>query len=136
MIEFISKYKLGHVEEYLKSATAVGLQRGKVAEIVGKNFHHTVTNNTPPSLVLFYTPWCSHCYDYFDEFDRLLVDIATNVMVGRVDISTNDIPNIDSVPTVVYYGAGAQVKFDGKPSQLHAWILELPIVRIHRHDEL
>ncbi|KAF7458051.1 Thioredoxin family protein [Cryptosporidium felis] len=93
--DFIDEVKSGVVNNTFYSQVAPSKQSGPVYILVGNTFKDIVHDANRDVLVLFYTPWCGHC----KTFDPIYNDVAnivtskTNVLVAKIDMSANYVPD-------------------------------------------
>ena len=119
-------------------------ESGEANVIVGSNFQDVLARKGP-SLILFYTRWCSRCADVVDVFDEVALkvhaDMSLTVLVGRMDKAGNDSPGIAiyDYPTVVLFMSPTHyVRYTGELSvdPLITWLTgqmnSRPIVK-HTH---
>ncbi|XP_665159.1 protein disulphide isomerase [Cryptosporidium hominis TU502] len=100
-------------------------QNGPVFILVGNTFKEIVYDSTRDVLVLFYTPWCGHCKTFDPIYNEVanIVTSKTNVLVAKIDMSANFIPDdqigrkIFRFPTIKLYKKREKanpIDFDGE----------------------
>lgn len=93
--DFIDEVKSGMVNVTYHSQVAPTKQNGPVYILVGNTFKDTVHDKNKDVLVLFYTPWCGHCKTFDPIYNEVanIVTSKTNVLVAKIDMSANFIPD-------------------------------------------
>lgn len=68
---FISNFKDGKIERYLKSEEIPENNDKPVKIVVSKNFQDLVIDNDQDVLVEFYAPWCGHCKQLAPTYEKV-----------------------------------------------------------------
>jgi len=89
-----------------------------VVEITDQNFQDEVLQSAQPVLVDFWAEWCGPCKMLAPTIEKLAVEYAGKVKVGKVDTDSNrDVAikyGISAIPTVILFQGGQPVqKFVG-----------------------
>lgn len=107
--KFLSDFKARSLERYYMSAPEPK-QHKYVRELVGSSFYDTIKKGNTNALVMFYFPWCEECTKLEPTWNSLGYRLrnADDVIIGKVDISENDVKNIDigECPTIIFYPSG------------------------------
>lgn len=93
--DFIDEVKSGMVNVTYHSQVTPTKQNGPVYILVGNTFKDIVHDKNKDVLVLFYTPWCGHCKTFDLIYNEVanIVTSKTNVLVAKIDMSANFIPD-------------------------------------------
>nr|ACO10726.1 disulfide-isomerase A3 precursor [Caligus rogercresseyi] len=117
--KFLSDYKDGSLEPYMKSEALPDNSKNAVKVVVGKNFEELIgSEKTKDILIEFYAPWCGHCKKLtpiYDELGEAMKD--ENVLIAKMDATANDVPpefNVRGFPTLFWIPAGGKpVSYEG-----------------------
>ncbi|KAK9173188.1 Thioredoxin family protein [Cryptosporidium meleagridis] len=123
--DFIDEVRSGMVNITYHSQVTPSKQNGPVFVLVGNTFKEIVYDSTRDVLVLFYTPWCGHCKTFDPIYNEVanIVKSKTNVLVAKIDMSANFIPDdqigrkIFRFPTIKLYKKREKanpIDFDGE----------------------
>ncbi|CUV05486.1 unnamed protein product [Cryptosporidium hominis] len=123
--DFIDEVRSGMVNITYHSQVTPSKQNGPVFILVGNTFKEIVYDSTRDVLVLFYTPWCGHCKTFDPIYNEVanIVTSKTNVLVAKIDMSANFIPDdqigrkIFRFPTIKLYKKREKanpIDFDGE----------------------
>ncbi|OII72265.1 uncharacterized protein cubi_01598 [Cryptosporidium ubiquitum] len=93
--DFIDEVKSGIVNNTYHSQVTPSKQNGPVYILVGNTFKEIVYDYSKDVLVLFYTSWCGHCKTFDPIYNEVasIVTSKTNVLVAKIDMSANFIPD-------------------------------------------
>jgi len=87
-------------------------------------------------IILIYAPWCGHCNEMKDDWDKVIENIGGRDDLGgfisRIQIENipklkePELEGINGVPTLIYYNKGDIDTFKGKRDAQHIedWILD------------
>lgn len=89
--------------------------------IVRKQFDELVLNPKKDVLVMFYTSWCQACKRFSPHFDMIGMAFANHkntTIIGKMNLDTNDPPEIDlvieSIPTLCLFPSSSDGKTPSK----------------------
>ncbi|KAJ1613270.1 hypothetical protein OIY81_1035 [Cryptosporidium canis] len=93
--DFIDEVRSGMVNITYHSQAVPAKQNGPVYILVGNTFKEVVHDANKDVLVLFYTPWCGHCKTFDPIYNEVanIITSKTNVLVAKIDMSANFIPD-------------------------------------------
>lgn len=81
--------------------------------LTDQNFDAEVLKSDIPVLVDFWAPWCGPCRMVGPTIEKLAVEFAGKVKVGKLNVDENPIISqqygIMSIPTMKAFKAGAQI---------------------------
>jgi len=119
--KFISEFKEGKLQPFLKSEEIPATNDEPVKVIVGKSFGSVVTNNDDDVLVEFYAPWCGHCKKLAPIWDQLAAELkeVPHLVIAKMDATANEVDGVDirGFPTLKFYKKGDKknpVDYDGE----------------------
>ncbi|SBS88241.1 protein disulfide-isomerase, putative, partial [Plasmodium malariae] len=104
--DFINGYMAGKKYFYRKSERPLPeeFNNGYVKIIVADTYDEYIFNNDKNVVVLYYAPWCGHCYKFepvYREVGRRLKlyaakfkDFNNDIIIGKIDAVNNEIYNI------------------------------------------
>ncbi|SBT80217.1 Thioredoxin, putative, partial [Plasmodium malariae] len=111
--DFINGYMAGKKYFYRKSERPLPeeFNNGYVKIIVADTYDEYIFNNDKNVVVLYYAPWCGHCYKFepvYREVGRRLKlyavkfkDFNNDIIIGKIDAVNNEIYNIPIGPRTV-----------------------------------
>ena len=83
-------------------------------EITDANFEAEVKNSTTPVMVDFWAPWCNPCKMIAPMVERLALEYAGKIKVGKMDIdvhsNTPSAFGVRSIPTLLFFKNGQMVE--------------------------
>jgi thioredoxin 1 len=86
---------------------------GNMIELTDQNFEQEVLRSQEPVLVDFWAEWCAPCRMLTPVIEKISVDYAGKVKVGKVDTDSNrEISlkyRISAIPTVILFKGGEVV---------------------------
>lgn len=106
--KFLDDFVAGKVDPSVKSEPIPEKNDGPVTIVVAKNYNDIVLDDSKDVLIEFYAPWCGHCKALAPKYEELgsLYSGNNNVVVAKVDATTNDVPDeIQGFPTIKLYPA-------------------------------
>ncbi|SOV19855.1 protein disulfide-isomerase [Plasmodium gaboni] len=141
--EFVNGYLQEKKYFYRKSERALPdeYNNGYIKIIVADNYDNYIYRNDMNVIVLYYAPWCGHCYKfepiyrevgkrlnlYADKFKNFKNDI----IISKIDAVNNEIYNIniEGYPTIYLYKKGDKLNpvryMDGRTvKNIITWICE------------
>jgi thioredoxin 1 len=81
-----------------------------VTQFTDANFEQEVLKSSVPVLVDFWAEWCQPCRRLAPTIDKLAVDYANRVKVGKLDTDANHAVAskyaISAIPTVLLFKGG------------------------------
>ena len=81
-----------------------------VIQITDANFEEEVTKSTTPVLIDFWAEWCQPCRRLAPTIEKLAMDYAGKVKVGKLDTDANHATaskfGISAIPTVIVFKDG------------------------------
>ncbi|HEX8201022.1 MAG TPA: thioredoxin [Isosphaeraceae bacterium] len=87
---------------------------GNVMEFTDANWKSEVLDESVPVLVDFWAPWCGPCRMLAPTIEKLAGEYQGKVKIGKMNTDENpDTPGslrISSIPTVVFFQGGREVK--------------------------
>ncbi|SBT78218.1 protein disulfide-isomerase, putative [Plasmodium ovale] len=115
--DFIRGYTAEKKYFYRKSERSLPdeFNNGYVKIIVADTYDEYIYNNDKNVVVLYYAPWCGHCYKFepvYREIGRRLKlyaskfkDYDNNIVISKIDAVNNEIYNIpiEGYPTIYLY---------------------------------
>lgn len=90
---------------YIFIASIISIN-SKVLQLTTQDFNSTLTlyENV---LVMFYAPWCGHCQDMKEDFEKASKLLNDNATFANIDCEKNsdicDALEIKSYPTLKFY---------------------------------
>ncbi|CRG94924.1 protein disulfide isomerase, putative [Plasmodium gallinaceum] len=142
--EFIEGYIKDKKYFYRKSERPLPdeFNNGYVKIIVADTYDDYIFKNDKNVLVLYYAPWCGHCYKFepiYREVGRRLKlysskfkDYEDDIIISKIDAVNNEIYNIaiDAYPTIYLYvksNKNKPIKYLGARSvqSIVTWICEI-----------
>jgi len=108
---FIQQSLDGTYTSFKKSEPVPEANQDAVKVIVGKTFEDIVFDKEKDVFVEFYAPWCGHCKKLapvWDELGEVFEDIAPYVVIGKIDATSNALPDgidIAGFPTLIFFPA-------------------------------
>lgn len=83
-------------------------------EITDANFEAEVKQSNIPVLLDFWAPWCNPCKMIVPMIERLSIEFAGKIKIGKMDIDANpNIPStfgVRSIPTLLFFKNGQMVE--------------------------
>ena len=77
-----------------------------------------------PALVEFWAPWCVHCRNLEDDFERIASVYSDRLLVGKINIDDcSELAErhfIEYVPTLVIFAEGELIDFVISPPDYEA----------------
>ncbi|CAA9989410.1 protein disulfide-isomerase, putative [Plasmodium knowlesi strain H] len=141
--EFIQDYANEKKYFYRKSEKALPdeFNHGYVKIIVADTYDEYVFDNTKHVVVLYYAPWCGHCYKFepvYREIGKRLKlyakkfkDYNNDVVISKIDAVNNEIYDIliEGYPTIYLYtkeNKKAPIQYNGPRTveSIISWICE------------
>lgn len=80
--------------------------KGGVINLVGKNYKKNVIDNDKDVMVVLYAPWCGHCKELADIYEKVADKLKDNkdLVLAQIDATENDIDvEYDGFPTILFY---------------------------------
>jgi len=116
---FLTEFKDGKLEPFLKSEPIPETQDGPVTVVVGKSFESIVKDPTKDVLVKYYAPWCGHCKKLapiWDDLAEKTKDIE-DLVIAKFDSTANEALGVEvrGYPTLIFYPKDNKkgVNYDG-----------------------
>lgn len=85
----------------------------KVLTLTKGNFKPEVLENSSPTLVDFWAPWCSPCRMIAPIVDEIAVELDGKIKVGKVNVDENrEVAHeygVMSIPTLIIFKGGSAV---------------------------
>ncbi|EUD69193.1 protein disulfide-isomerase [Plasmodium inui San Antonio 1] len=141
--QFIQDYLNEKKYFYRKSERALPdeFNHGYVKIIVAENYDEYVFDRTKHVVVLYYAPWCGHCYKFepvYKEIGKRLKlygkkfkDYNNDVVISKIDAVNNEIYNIpiEGYPSIYLYtkeNKKAPIRYRGPRTveSIISWICE------------
>lgn len=81
--------------------------------VTDKNFSRFITDNSLPTVVDFWAPWCGPCKQFAPTFEQVASDMSTQACFLKLDTEHNQHTagkhNIRSIPTLMIFHHGKEI---------------------------
>ncbi|KAJ0976830.1 hypothetical protein J5N97_012304 [Dioscorea zingiberensis] len=92
---WLKEYEDGSLTPFKKSEPIPEVNDEPVKVVVANNLDDVVLNSGKNVLLEFYAPWCGHCKKLVPILEEVAVSFQNDadVVIAKMDATTNDIPN-------------------------------------------
>jgi len=117
--DFVTKYIAGEVpRDYFTEPLPKDWDTSPAKYLTAANFKSMVMENqSRPSLVMWYAPWCGHCKNIMGVWNELGEKFPTH-LVAKIDATVNEVPGLPHVhtfPTIKLYRTdGTEAEYNGE----------------------
>jgi protein disulfide-isomerase A1 len=84
--------------------------------LVGKDFEDVVYDNNKDVLVEFYAPWCNHCKEFANKYEKLAKELRhiESLIIAKIDATANEAKGlkIQAYPTIKFFPANNKKGID------------------------
>eukprot|EP00702_Spironucleus_salmonicida_P007428 EST48719.1 Thioredoxin domain-containing protein [Spironucleus salmonicida] len=105
------------------------LLQTEIQNLTSINFDNFILEK--PTLLKFYSPYCSHCIRATSEIKKLAYGSELGFQIGQVDCSQNlylcQEQLVSGYPTIVFISNGSRTLFEGKinSKSILKWVRDL-----------